>query len=188
MEKMLLAEMPITSSCNADTFDFKGLVFAHGRFVLDVAYSVLRNLQDAEDVAQETFFRAFRAGNLEKVEHMRAWLGRIAWRLALNRSRSRFSDKEIRSDELLRTLPSKETRADELLIRKERTILLERLLGSFPQDLRDAFLLLTVEEMNSRCAAEILGISESSVRDRLSRARKLMKAKLASLMEGCNEP
>jgi RNA polymerase sigma-70 factor (ECF subfamily) len=189
MEKILLAEMPIASSCDTGTLDFEKLVFAHGRFVLNVAYSVVRNSQDAEDIVQETFFKAFRVGNLEKVEHMRAWLGRIAWRLALNRSRNRFGNREkIEFHELLRTLPSQETGADELLIREERTILLERLLCSLPRDLRETFVLLTVEEMSSRSAAEILGISESSVRDRFMRARKLMKAKLASLMEACNEP
>ena len=66
MERMILADTPVASSCDADTLDFDALVFAHGRFVLNIAYSVLRNPQDAEDIAQETFFRAFRAGRLEQ--------------------------------------------------------------------------------------------------------------------------
>ena len=188
MEKMILAEMPIASSCDSGALDFEKLVFAHGRFLLNVAYSVLRNTEDAEDTVQETYFRAFRTGNLGKVEHMRAWLGRIAWNLALNRSKKRSGNREqVRSDDLLRTMPAHETGAEELLIRKERADLLDRLLCSLPRDLRETFILLTVEEMNSRNAAEILGISESSVRDRLSRARKLMKEKLAGLMEVSDE-
>jgi RNA polymerase sigma-70 factor (ECF subfamily) len=189
MEKMIVAEMSIASSTDTGSLDFETLVYAHGRFVLNVAYAVLRNSEDAEDVAQETFFKAFRSGNIAHVEHMRAWLGRIAWRLALNRrSRHCGSRHTIESDRVLRTMPSQTAGAEELLIRKERGILLERLLSSLPSDLRETFVLLAIEEMTSHDAGEILGISESSIRNRLFRARKLMKEKLAILMEGGNEP
>lgn len=184
-----MAELPAASSCAADTIDFDALVFAYGRFVISVAYAVVRNSEDAEDVAQETFFRAFRAGNLDKVEHMRAWLGRIAWRLALSRTRNQSRNQRgICSDELLRTLPSQETGAEESLIRKERGALLDRILQSLPRDLRETFILLTVDEMTSGSAAEILGIPESSVRNRLFRARALIKEKLAALMGEYDEP
>lgn len=184
-----MAEMPVACSCDTEALDFESLVYAHGRFVLNVAYSVLRNSADAEDVVQETFFRAFRSGNLEKIEHMQAWLGRIAWRLALNRARSRTGKQHnFQSEDLLRTMPSREAGAEESLIRRERANLLERILLSLPGDLRETFVLLTVEEMTSRNAAEILGIPESSVRNRLFRARTLIKEKLAALMEECNEP
>jgi RNA polymerase sigma-70 factor (ECF subfamily) len=189
MEKMILADTPIASSCKEDTLDFDTLVFAHGHFVLGIAYSVLRNPEDAEDIAQETFFRTFRAGDLGKVKHIRAWLGRIAWHLALNRSRNGSGDRRmIRSDDLIRTLPARETGAEELLIREERAVLLERVLLSLPRDLRETFVLLTVEEMTSQSAAAILGIPESSVRNRLLRARKAIKEKLTALAEENNEP
>ena len=183
-----MAEM-LASSHEPGSVDFNALVYAHARFLINIAYGILRNPEDAEDVAQEAFLKAFRAGGLEKVENMRAWLGRITWRLALNRLRQKSgTQKMITSEDLLRTLPSREKGAEEVLIRKEREILFEKLLQSLPQDLRDASVLLTVEGMTSRGAAGILGISESSVRDRLSRARKMMKDKLAVLMEGSDEP
>lgn len=185
----MLAEMPVASSCDADILDFDVIVNAHGRFVFNIAYSVLRNMEDAEDIAQETFFRAFRSGNTAKVEHMRPWLGRIAWNLTLNRSRNRSRDlRNIRTEDVLRTLPGPESNAEELLIRKERAILLERILSSLPRELRETFALLTVEGMTSKSAAQILGIAESSVRDRHSRARKVIKEKLAALTEGSHEP
>ena len=188
MEKMVLVEMPIKSSCDNDTLDFDALIYTYGHFVMNVAYAVVRNSEDAEDVAQETFFRAFRTGNLGNIENMKAWLGRVAWRLALNRYRNRSRDQQkIQSDELLRTFPARETGADELLVRKEMVTLLDRILLSLPRDLRETFVLLTVEEMTSRSAAHILDIPESSVRNRLFRARGLIKEKLAALMEESNE-
>ena len=189
MEWMILADMPVASSCDADILDFDAIVYAHGRFIFNIAYSVLRNPEDAEDIAQETFFRAFRSGKAAKVKHMRAWMGRIAWRLALNRSRDRSRGlRSIQSEDVLRTLPGREADAEETLIRKERAILLERVLSSLPCELRETFVLLTVEGMTSRNASEILGIADSSVRDRLSRARIAIKQKLTALAEGNNEP
>jgi len=188
MGKMILAET-LASSHETAAVDFNTLVYAHARFLINVAYAVLRNSEDAEDVAQEAFLKAFRAGGLEKVQNMRAWLGRITWRLALNRLRQRSGiEKKTSSADLLRTLPSREKDAEEVLIRKEREMLFDRILQSLPQDLRDASVLLAVEGITSGCAAGILGISESSVRDRFSRARKMMKEKLAAFMEGSNEP
>ena len=185
MEKVILAETPLAV---ATTVDFDALVHRYGRFVLNIAYAVLRNTEDAEDVVQETFFRAYRSGKLDKVERTHAWLGRIAWRLALNRLRQRsVIQQKVQTEELLRTLPSHETGAEDLVIKKEREAILERLLHSLPRDLRETFVLLTVEEMTSRRAAEILGIPESSVRDRLSRARKLLKEKLGTLVEDSHE-
>jgi RNA polymerase sigma-70 factor (ECF subfamily) len=189
MEKTILIEMPVESSRDADALNFDTLVDTYGHFVMSVAYAVVRNPEDAEDVAQETFFRAFRAGNLGNIGHVKAWLGRIAWRLALNRSRNRSRNRQkVQSNELLRTFPAREAGAEELLIRKERLALLDGVLLSLPRDLRETFILLTVEEMTSRSAAEILGIPESSVRNRLFRARGLIKEKLAALMEESNEP
>ena len=84
MEKVILADSPLT---RAGAVDFEALVHLHARFLFKVAFAVLRNAEDAEDVVQETFFRAFRSGKAEKVERIRSWLARIAWRLALNRIR-----------------------------------------------------------------------------------------------------
>ncbi len=182
MENVILAETPVRE---VSAVDFDALVYAHARFVLNVAYSVLRNAEDAEDVAQETFFRAFRSGEVEKVERMRAWLARIAWRLALNRRHQRSGRRQddVFGD-VIPTLPSPVRGAEEILLMKERETLLAGLLRRLPRDLRETFALLTVEGMTSAEAAEVLDISESSVRDRWARARKLLKEKLAALIGG----
>jgi len=180
MENVILAETPLP---RVGVVDFDALVHAHARFVLNVAYSVLRNAQDAEDVAQETFFRAFRSGEAENIERMRAWLARIAWRLALNRLRQRSGNRlDDKLEDVIRILPAPGQGAEEILLMKERETLLAQMLQRLPRDLRETFALLTVEGMTSVEAAEILGISESSVRDRSSRARKLLKEKLGTLM------
>src|SRR5690349_16509819 len=68
---------------------FEDLVTRQSRFVFRVAYAVLRNPGDSEDVVQETFLRVYRRGTFA-VDDERAFLARVAWRLAVDaRARGR---------------------------------------------------------------------------------------------------
>lgn len=184
MEKVIAAEARMSY---AGAVDFEALVQAHARFVFKVAYAIVRNPEDAEDVVQETFLRAFRSGEADRVERMRAWLARIAWRLAVDRIRKRPHNLEVKRPELLLKFPSSAPCAEATLLEAEKVSLLERLVSGLPEDFRTPLQLSTVEGMTSAEIAEVLGILESSVRTRLARARKLLKEKLAVLMEGSYE-
>src|ERR1039458_9797994 len=68
----------------------ESLVREHSRMVYRIAYAVLRSHHDAEDAAQETFLRVLRYSHkLATVENHKTWLARIAWRVAVDRSRQR---------------------------------------------------------------------------------------------------
>lgn len=167
----------------------------HSRFVFKVAYSVLRNPQDAEDAVQETFLRAMRhAREFAAVDDQRAWLARTAWRIAVDRTRRRphASLDDSANQALLAELRDAETRAalseagetgaEQLLINGQMLSLLQSLIAKLPAELRDVLTLSTVEEMNSREIAAICGIPEGSVRTRQLRARQLLKEKLNALL------
>src|SRR5688572_28267971 len=69
--------------------EFEQLLRATFRTVYRVAYSVLANAADAEEVAQEVFLRAFRKfSSLREGGKFTAWVARMSWRMALNRRRS----------------------------------------------------------------------------------------------------
>ena len=76
--------------------NFAALVTRQSRFVFRVAYSVLRNAQDAEDVVQDTFFKLHRSGAWQQMRDERAFLARAAWRLAGWRSRDWFRSRNQR--------------------------------------------------------------------------------------------
>lgn len=178
-----MADMP-PLTC-AGEVDFEPLVHAHARFVFKIAYAVLRHVEDAGDVVQETFLRAIRSGKAGSVEQMRAWLARIAWRLALDRVRRRSGKRGTgQSEDMLAAFPASGPGAEELLLHVEKLTLLEQLLKGVPRGLREALILFTVEGMTSEEVAAVLGISTSAVRNRVNRARKHLKEKLAALMEG----
>ena len=68
----------------------EALVREHSRLVYRIAYAVLRRHHDAEDATQETFVRVLRySEKLAEVEDSKTWLARIAWRVAIDRSKRR---------------------------------------------------------------------------------------------------
>jgi len=67
MEKIILAEMPVVSSCDDNVLDFDTLVYTYGHFVMSLRMQSFE-LRRCGNVAQETFFRAFRAGNLGNID------------------------------------------------------------------------------------------------------------------------
>src|ERR1700712_3665300 len=90
-ESMLFArEAPYGATKEAR---FAVLVEAQSRFVFRVVWAVLRNVQDAEDVVQETFLKLYRSGAWEHMENERAFLSRAAWRLALDRRKAARSEE-----------------------------------------------------------------------------------------------
>jgi RNA polymerase sigma-70 factor (ECF subfamily) len=166
--------------------DFESAVHEHARLVFKVAYSVVRNVEDAEDCVQETFLRAYRSGDLPQVQEPKAWLARIAWRVAVDRvKRHPVEALEELAERGFEPASSAES-ADSGLIEDEKVSMLHKLMATLPEDLRQTLVLSTVEEMSSAAIGKVLGIPETSVRTRLFRARQLLKEKLASMMEGKN--
>jgi RNA polymerase sigma-70 factor (ECF subfamily) len=159
----------------------------HAAFVYQVAYSVLRDAHDAEDVAQETFVRVMKnADRLETIRDERAWLARIAWRLAITRwtKTRRRRNLEVEMAEDFDFADSSDETSESRVQSQEMLDLLDRLTMSLPPDLRHTLSLLAVDDMNTKEVADILNISEITVRTRMHRAKKLLKAKVKALLPG----
>ncbi len=153
----------------------------HARLVYRVAYSVLRNPADAEDATQETFLRALRYGKrLAGIHDQKAWLARIAWRVAVQRRKS-MAKAATDTEEGVETLASTGHGADRVLLEQERSAIMERLISALPSPLRDALVLSTLEEIAPREVASMLGISEAAVRSRSFRAREILRERLVAL-------
>jgi len=119
---------------------------------------------------------------LAKVEDMRNWLARIAWRVAVERQKK--SRRVLAEEIAVGHLVANETPADEVVLGREMSGILENLIPSLPPKLRDAVTLSTVEEMSPANVAQVLGINEAKVRSRLFRARQVLREKLTVLLEG----
>jgi len=152
------------------------LVSEYASTLYRVAFSVLRNPADAEDAVQETFLRVLRhRETLVEVRDHRVWLIRIVWNIVLDRKRRAKTRPETDDvAELARVLPSKGLSAEQITAAAQHHAHVLACVERLPAKEREVLLLSAFEELSSVEIAEVLGITESSVRSRLFRARNLM--------------
>lgn len=141
-----------------------------------VAFSVLRNPADAEDAVQEAFVRVLRhRDTLDEVRDHRVWLIRIVWNIVLDRKRRAKTRPETDDvEDLARVLPSAGLTAEEMAAAAQHHARVLACVEQLPAKEREVLQLSAFEELSSVEIAGVLGITESSVRSRLFRARNLM--------------
>jgi RNA polymerase sigma-70 factor, ECF subfamily len=161
---------------HADEAALSALVDQYAGALYRVAFSVLRNPSDAEDAVQEAFLRVLRhRDTLGEVRDHRVWLIRIVWNIVLDRKRRSKTRPETDDvAELARVLPSSGLSAEELAAAAQHHAQVLACVEQLPEKEREVLQLSAFEELSSVEIATVLGITESSVRSRLFRARNLM--------------
>jgi len=172
-------EFDITALQKGDRLEFANLVEAYSGKIYRLAIKMLKNQQDAEDILQETFIKAYKAlPRFEGRSSLATWLYRIATNEALMFLRRKQPD-QISVEQPMDgneeqtplqivdwcCLPEGE------LMSTEARDHLERSIQQLPETLRVVFLLRDIEGLSTREAAEVLEITETAVKTRLSRAR-----------------
>ena len=157
-----------------DEFAFAALVERHGPVVLDVARSVLRHAQDAEDVFQASFLVLARNANTIRTRtSIGCWLHGVARRIALRALRSRT--RRARHEAVPRDAPIPD---DELTWSEVRALIHAELAG-LPEALRAPILLCHLEGLTLDEAATRLKLPRGTLRDRLDRGRERLRQRLA---------
>lgn len=185
--RRVLAGEAILSGATATEYSrdevIEKLVRAHSRLVYRIAYAVLRQHHDAEDAAQETFVRVLRYGaKLETVNDERTWVARIAWRVAVDRSKQRGRKRETALDAPengVHEIASASVPADLTVEGAQVGRVIEKVIRALPEKLRAPLMLSAIDEMSPAEIAATLNINEAAVRSRVFRARKILREKLA---------
>jgi RNA polymerase sigma-70 factor (ECF subfamily) len=159
--------------------EFEDRLRDSGTLAVRVAYGVLRHREDAEDVAQEAFARAYHHfRSLRDRERFRSWLVRTAWRLAIDRWRS---DRRRATREETVAVPPVDDSTEDAVVSNERARRLWRAIDDLPEKLRIAIVLSGIEGHDVREVAALLRVPEGTVKSRLFLARKALAEKLQCL-------
>jgi len=166
--------------------EFEARLVESSTLAFRVAYGVLRQRQDAEDVAQEAFVRAYRSfSRLRDRERFRAWLVRITWRLALDRQRGnrrRFVRDAQWDSERAPGSPKPRVGGDgtpaDVLVAQERARHLWAAIDALPDKLRVAIVLSNIEGHDVEEVARLLALPVGTVKSRLFLARRKLKERL----------
>jgi len=191
-----LAEAHLVECARAgDVEAFEALMARHAGRVRARAYRITRNEADTEEVVQDVFVRLFRKlGTFEGRAGLGTWLYRVATHAALDRRRGKRAGRDVHFEDL--GVPSKKGRGrrpdwdvlggassptpeSEFLSRETRRLLgaaIDRL--SAPRQL--VLRLMTLEGFSCEATARMLGESVATVKSRLHRARKTLRAQLSA--------
>lgn len=184
MEETDLAAIARAQAGDAD--GFRVVVERHSRSVFRLAYRMTGNSQDAEDVVQETFLRAYRSWHtFQPGTDARKWLFAIARNVYL-----RTLEKERRTVELkdgdteaLDALSVVDTSdrdggADRVLSRVDLRPALQQALSDLAEPYKSTVVLVDLEDQTYDEAAQVLGVPIGTVRSRLFRGRRLLQEQL----------
>lgn len=169
-----------------DTEAFGALVVEHQQFVYNLALRVVGNADEAEDVAQEAFVRAWLAlPNFRGRAQFRTWLYRIAANLCCNRLPRLRRELTAMGDDEVQDVPD-ETSADPAsgLEASERRAFLHRQIEALPESYRMLVTLRFQQELSYDEIASVLSLPLGTVKTGLFRARARLREALRAFEEG----
>ena len=181
-------ELPLVTRAKSGVESaFSELVTHYERRVFRMATQITQNDDDAEDVLQETFLKAYtHLDNFQGNSKFYTWLVRIAVNEALMKLRKRRSDRTVPldepidtgEDEMIREIAVWDENPEDTYSREELGDILDQAIQSLKPAYRTVFLLRDIEELSIEETAEALKLSISAVKSRLLRARLQLREKL----------
>jgi RNA polymerase sigma-70 factor (ECF subfamily) len=166
---------------------FAELVNRYERKIYRLAKNITRNDEDAEDVLQDAFLKAYtHLDNFKGDSKFYTWIVRIAVNEALMRLRKRKNDRTVPLDEpvelgeetVAREIAVWEDNPEQQYSQEEWRRILDEAVDSLKPDFRTVFVLRDIEELSTEETAETLGISVPAVKSRLLRARLALRERL----------
>lgn len=176
----------IYNTIRGDTGSFGKLVERYQHQIFNLAARMVNDSEDARDITQETFIKAFHSLPSFRYEcRFKTWLHRIASNTCLDhlRRRNRANAGRVESapehgPELLENIPATADGPEEKLIRSERKAAVREALQSLPDAYRLPLLMQHYQGMSYREISTALNIPEKTVATRLYRAKTMLREKL----------
>ena len=177
----------VSQAREGDTRAFGELVRRYEGKIFRLAQHITQNREDAEDVLQETFLKAYEhLDQFQGNSKFYTWIVRIAVNQALMKLRRRKTDKSVSLDEtidtgedtIVREIAAWDENPEQRFSREELGELLDTAVESLEPPYRSVFVLRDIEDLSTEETAEALGLSIPAVKSRLLRARLQLREKL----------
>jgi len=161
----------VSEQCGLEA-EFEARLRDSAALAFGVAFGVLRNREDAEEIAQDAFARAYRRFHqLRDRQAFRSWLAKMTFRLAIDRWRS---DRRREAREQAVAVDTVTVSTEQVVADRERSIAVWRAIDQLPAKLRFVLVLSAIAGHDTREVARLLDIPEGTVKSRLFTARKLL--------------
>ncbi len=182
----------VAAAKGGDNAAFSELIRHYDRRVFRMAKQITQNDDDAEDVLQETFLKAYtHLDDFQGNSKFYTWIVRIAVNEALMKLRKRRSDRTVPlddpidtgEDEVVREIAVWDQNPEDTYSQEELAVILDDAVKSLKPAYRTVFILRDIEEMSIEETAAALNLSISAVKSRLLRARLQLREKLTRLFK-----
>jgi RNA polymerase sigma factor (sigma-70 family) len=160
---------------------FELTVWPHMRSAYNLARWLVRNGEDAEDIVQEAFLKAFKALDSFRGGDARVWMLSIVRNTAINFLRGRKEGIAIELDQL--EPADRSPNPEQGLLEESRRELVRRAIARLEPEFRETLVLREIEELSYKEIAAILDVPTGTVMSRLSRARQRLLIELAPARE-----
>ena len=179
----------IASALQGDQRAYEALLARHNRAIFHVVHKIVRNHEEAQDLVQETFMKAFNALASYRSEYrFSTWLYKIAANCAIDFVRKKriealSLDKpiETRDGQVEYEVPDSSWDPEQDLVRKQKLKSIDEAIESLPQKYREVIIYRHRDDKPYEEIAAILGVPVGTVKARIFRARELLKKKLKSI-------
>ena len=179
----------VQAAKKGDVGAFEQLVKKYDRNIFRIAQHITHNREDAEDVLQDAFLKAYtNLGQFQGNSKFYTWLVRIAVNESLMRLRKRRRDNTVSLDEdvetdessMPRDIPDWAPSPEQLYKQSELNDILSKTIQGLPASFRTVFVLRDVEGLSTEETAEMLNLSVPAVKSRLLRARLQLRERLST--------
>jgi RNA polymerase sigma-70 factor (ECF subfamily) len=164
----------VEQSLKGDRSAFGQLMHRYAGAVYNLAYRMLGSAEDAEDASQEIFLRAYtRLASFDRQRRFSTWLLSIGSNYCIDRlRRRRFAWMTL--DDAAFALPSQERGPERTAIVHEQQAIVQRALQKLPENYRTVTVLRYWNDLSYEEIAKVTGLTESTIKTRLHRARHML--------------
>jgi RNA polymerase sigma-70 factor, ECF subfamily len=186
-------DLALVAEAKAGSYEaFEELVNRYENKIYRLGVNITGNSEDAEDVLQEAFLKAFtHLGEFREDSRFYTWLVRIAVNEALMKLRKLRSSRTVPledeigedGDPIPRELADWKPNPEQIYVQEEIESILREAAQKLPASYRTVFLLRDVEDLSTAEAASVLGLTEGTVKARLFRARLMLREELSKVFK-----